>query len=266
MYPETTGIVRETIKRRYELIPYIYSLALESHMTASPPQRWTGWGYEHDPEVWANRKLTDGETQYWLGDSMLVGGVFEPGVSKAQVYLPSGADFINLSAPYQYLKGGQWVEIESKWDDSIPVLGKVGGVVAVGRREQVLSIGDKSNPASLPLDDYRAIELFPPQGRSGKPYQTVWFEDDGISNSQNSISDFTIVYETTDNEVLVNYKEELRGGLTPHWNTLTIVMPVGDQRNVTFNGSELQDSGMDKKGRKTFKTPYLRPRSVASRL
>jgi len=74
MFPEIIPIVRKLIKRRYELIPYIYSLALESHLTASPPQRWTGWGYESDKEVWSNRILTDGETQYWRGESLLCGG------------------------------------------------------------------------------------------------------------------------------------------------------------------------------------------------
>lgn len=52
MYPEITPLVRDAIKRRYEILPYIYSLGLESHLTASPPQRWIGWGYESDPEVW----------------------------------------------------------------------------------------------------------------------------------------------------------------------------------------------------------------------
>lgn len=31
MYPEITPLIRDAIKRRYELIPYLYSLMLESH-------------------------------------------------------------------------------------------------------------------------------------------------------------------------------------------------------------------------------------------
>lgn len=87
MYPAITPLVRKAIKRRYEMIPWLYSMMLESHLTATPPQRWTGWGYESDPEVW-KREITDGETQYWLGDALLIGGVYEPGVSQAKVYHP----------------------------------------------------------------------------------------------------------------------------------------------------------------------------------
>ncbi|KAK5241097.1 hypothetical protein LTR16_009769, partial [Cryomyces antarcticus] len=76
MYPEVTHIIRAAIKRRYELLPYIYSLALESHLTASPAQRWVGWGYEDDPNVWEDTLLR-GEEQYWFGDNLLIGGVYE---------------------------------------------------------------------------------------------------------------------------------------------------------------------------------------------
>lgn len=90
MYPEITPLVRDAIKRRYEILPYIYSLGLESHLTASPPQRWIGWGYESDPEVWT-KALKSGEEQFWFGDTILVGGVYEPGVTVAKMYLPRKA-------------------------------------------------------------------------------------------------------------------------------------------------------------------------------
>jgi hypothetical protein len=38
-----------------------YSLGLESHKFATPPQRWTGWGYESDPEVWTKALSTGTE-------------------------------------------------------------------------------------------------------------------------------------------------------------------------------------------------------------
>ena len=116
MYDETTPLVRDIIKRRYELIPYLYSLALESHTTATPPQRWTGWGFEQDPEVWQNKLLTDGETQYWLGDALLVGGVFEADRDTGKMYLPKDPanpdlQFLDVNASQQYYNAGQWVDI-----------------------------------------------------------------------------------------------------------------------------------------------------------
>ncbi|KAL1796768.1 hypothetical protein ACET3X_005308 [Alternaria dauci] len=260
MYPEVTGLIRDTIKRRYELIPYLYSLALHSHMTATPPQRWTGWGYENDPEIWANKVLTDGETQYWLGDALLVGGVFTPGAETASMYLPKdSADpdgaFLDLNnEPQIYYNAGQWVDIPAHWKSSIPVLAKVGTAIPVGRAEQVLSVGEITNPANLPQDDYRAVEIFPPKASSkGKEYTSVWYEDDGVSPPPAKISVFTVKYETTETQVLVQYEEKLQEGFSPHWKELEIILPRGDTRSVVFNGADAAKSGVDKLGREKWK-------------
>lgn len=256
MYPEVTSIIRDTIKRRYELIPYLYSLALQSHMTATPPQRWTGWGYESDPEIWTNKILTDGETQYWLGDALLVGGVFTPGAETATMYLPKDASdpnaaFLDLNnEPQTYYSAGQWVDIPSHWQSSIPVLAKVGSVIPVGRAEQVLSLGETNNPANLPLDDYRGVEIFPPKASSsGKVYTSTWHEDDGVSPPPARVSVFTISFESTATQVLVQYEEKLQDGFVPHWQDLEVVLPRGDGRSVVFNGADAEKKGTDKLGR-----------------
>ncbi|CBX97527.1 hypothetical protein IAQ61_007064 [Plenodomus lingam] len=271
MYKETTPLVRDIIKRRYEIIPYLYSLSLESHQTATPPQRWTGWGFESDTEVWSNKILRDGETQYWLGDAILVGGVYEPGVEKAKVYLPRESTdpdlhFLDLNnTPQTYYQSGQWIEISAKWTNSIPVLAKVGGAIPIGRPEQVLSAGETANPANLPPDDYRGVELFPPQGSShGKVFSNKWYEDDGISPPPARTSIFQISYQTTEAEVLVDFKKILQPGFAPAWSQLEIILPAGDERNVTFNGTRAHKSETDLKGRVHFKTDQVLQQSYWS--
>jgi len=259
MYEETTPLVRDIIKRRYELIPYLYSLALDSHLTATPPQRWVGWGYDQDPEVWTNKVLTDGETQYWLGDSLLIGGVFEPGTTTAKVYLPADAsnpdlEFLDLNNAAHTYKAGQWIEVSAKWDESIPVLAKVGSAIPVGRPEQTLAFGDKSNPANLPLDDYRAVEVFPPKGSSnGKTYSTTWYEDDGISPPPASISTFELRYTTTEDVIEVELVKKLQPGFEPAWSDLAVILPVGETRSVKLNGQAAEQAKTDGKGRAHFK-------------
>ncbi|KAF2678893.1 glycoside hydrolase family 31 protein [Lentithecium fluviatile CBS 122367] len=260
MYEETTSLVRDIIKRRYELIPFLYSLALDSHQTATPPQRWTGWGYEQDREVWTNGALTDGETQYWLGDALLIGGVFEAGAEAARVYLPkdpSNPDlqFLDLNnAPQTYYAAGQWVDIRAPWTQSIPVLAKVGGAVPVGRAEQVLSVGETSNPANLPLDDYRGVEVFPPKRSShGKVFTNTWFEDDGVAPPPARISNFVFRYETTDSEVVVVFEERLQVGFEPKWTDIDVVLPAGDTRYVRFNGRKAENGMVDGKGRRHWR-------------
>ncbi|KEY71174.1 hypothetical protein S7711_10560 [Stachybotrys chartarum IBT 7711] len=259
MHPSITHLVRRAIKRRYALIPYLYSLSLEGHLSATPPQRWTGWGYEGDDTVWTSRELTDGETQYWLGDALLVGGVYEPGVSKGRVYLPRKDDgdegYVNLNAPWQYLQAGQWVDVDAEWHGAgIPVLAKVGSAIPVGRDVQVLSPGEKTNPAGLPLDDYRAVEIFPPQGSSPKWFETTWLEDDGVAvATRNKIARYTVSYRAAEEEVLVRFARDESEGFAAPWRDLVVVLPVGDGRRVVSEaGEQVVDLGRDEIGRRRF--------------
>lgn len=238
MYPEITHLVRKAIKRRYEIMPYIYSLGLESHLEASPPQRWIGWGYESDPEVWT-KQLKRGEEQYWFGDSLLVGGVYEPGVAKARLYLPRRAGdqfdfgYVNLNSPYQYLASGQWVTIDSPWQDHIPVLAKVGGAVQVGKSSQTRMPGDVT-PAckTLEEDDFRGVEIFPPHGSShGTTFLSSWYEDDGLA-LEPEIAMFTIGYSSTNEKVMVTLSSRSGDKFVPAWKEVVIILPHGDSRYV----------------------------------
>jgi alpha-glucosidase (family GH31 glycosyl hydrolase) len=265
MYPEITPLVRDTIKRRYEILPYIYSLALESHLQASPPQRWIGWGYETDPEVWT-KKLKQGEEQFWLGDTLLVGGVYEPGVTIAKVYLPRKADilssgfdhgYVNLTAPYQYLASGQWVDITSEWKTSIPVLARIGGAVPVGKSVVTRTPGEAQideAAANLEEDNYRGVEIFPPRASShGQVFSTTWFEDDGISRAAD-VSSFTITYSSTEEKVTIGFEKGESNGYTPAWKDLDIVLPHGDARHVVSElGKPLEYRDVDPRGRSVYR-------------
>jgi len=237
MYPEITPLIRDAIKRRYELIPYLYSLMLESHMSATPPQRWTGWGYESDPEVWTPAVMA-GETQYWLGDTLLVGGVYEPGVTTAKMYLPGipgNEGYINLNAPYQYFDSCQWVEIESPWKKSIPLLAKVGGGVVIGRETQTRSGGDFRYPSpNVVEDDYRAVEIFPPGEASDTWYSYTWYEDNGISQNAD-VSSFTLKYRSAnESRILVEFVRGAENNFKPRWKGLDIILPRRDSRIVSL--------------------------------
>jgi alpha-glucosidase (family GH31 glycosyl hydrolase) len=260
MYPEIIPEVRRAILRRYELIPYLYGLMLKSHLTALPPQRWVGWGYEADPEVWTNRVLKDGEQQYWLGDTLLVGGVYEAGVSEAHIYLPKRDDadpgFLNTNAPHQYLAAGQWHTIASPWHGSIPVLARIGGAVPVGKEEQVVAPGDKINEAGLSEDDYRGIEIFPPPALRARyeKHTNTWLEDDGVSPAPAKLAEFTFIYAATGAQIEVDFVKDT-SQFAPPWigNGLTVILPVGDTRDVvTVNGSPVSRQSMDVSGRRRF--------------
>ncbi|KAJ5157399.1 uncharacterized protein N7482_008499 [Penicillium canariense] len=261
MYPEITPLVRDTIKRRYEMLPYIYSLGLESHKDASPVQRWIGWGYETDPEVWNNKTLKEGEEQFWLGDTILVGGVYHAGVTSAKVYLPRKTGdafdygYVNMNAPYNYLASGQWVEIESQWRESIPLLAKIGGAIPIGKNVHTRVPGDETAASQgvKEIDDYRGLEIFPPRGSShGVVFKNTWYEDDGISQ-QPKTAVYTVHYSSTEEKVLVHFERDQTAGFVPAWKQLEIILHNGDNRRVvTSSGQEIIHKGTDSRGRGVY--------------
>jgi len=272
-YPEIIPNIRAAIKRRYEIMPYIYSLGLESHLTASPPQRWIGWGYESDPEVWT-KTLKRGEEQYWFGDSLLIGGVYEPGVDQAKLYLPRKSDdgsfdhgYINLNAPYEYFAAGQWVTIASKWRDSIPILAKIGSAVPVGKSVQTRMPGElRPKCKTLEEDDYRGIEIFPPQRSShGKTFSTTWYEDDGLSANTN-ISSFTVSYSSTEEKVVVALEPHPDNTFIPPWTEVIFILPHKDTRYIESASGSPVELVNSESGRVQYKmvVPGLRSRVVCN--
>ncbi|GAA1242086.1 glycoside hydrolase family 31 protein [Oryzihumus leptocrescens] len=77
-------IVREAVKLRYRLLPYIYSAFIRASETGEPVQRPLVFDHQYDATV---RDLDD---QYLFGTDLLVAPVLEPGATSRQVYLPAG--------------------------------------------------------------------------------------------------------------------------------------------------------------------------------
>ncbi|KAH8673514.1 family 31 glycosyl hydrolase [Xylariales sp. PMI_506] len=283
-YPSVSPLTRAAIKRRYELVPYTYSLMLKSHRDAVPPQRWTGWGYESDPNVWT-KEILKGDSQYWFGDALMIAGVYEPGVSSARVYLPghdTDPGFLNLTAPYQHLAAGQWHDISSTWHTSIPVLARIGSAIPVGKSKPTTCIaGDDPEFPNMAKDDWRGVEIFPPPlihdadasngytsgAQPGDVFTTEWLEDDGISTADKAdLFAVTLAYGVLDDRrIQVKVSLSKYGGYEPLWlrgGSLSLLLPVGEEREVSlFEGAEgsVQDGGRDNKGRRIWKLSVSTP-------
>ena len=279
MHPSITPLVRQAIKRRYELIPYTYSLSLASHLTAVPPQRWTGWGYEQDPNVWA-REILAGDTQYWFGDALLVAGVYAPGETSARVYLPKGKEgsdfgFVNTHAPHQWLESGKWHEIPSPWATSIPVLARCGSAVPVGKDKptRCRAAADPEFP-NVEEDDWRGVEIFPPPCApakdGGATFTSTWLEDDGISaKAKVQMAAITVEYSVGPGaaELRVRVGAVKEGEWEPLWlpGGIDIILPFGEERVVRAvdGNAHVVDKGPDAAGRRVWNiSVHIKPGKI----
>lgn len=114
------SIMRKFLKNRYRLIPYIYSESYHTHMTGHPLIK---------PVFWADGSASpsETETEYMLGDSILVAPVTVPNASQRSFHLPAGRwyDYWN---PDRYQRGGAIITEETDIH-SIPVFVKESAII-----------------------------------------------------------------------------------------------------------------------------------------
>jgi alpha-glucosidase len=117
---ETTRRVREALRLRYSLIPYLYTLAWEASQTGCPPVRPLFWA---DP---GDRRLWQVEDAFLFGSALLVAPILEEGAQDRQVSLPGGEWFDFWSDAR--IEGGDSVRLQASLDH-IPLLARAGSLL-----------------------------------------------------------------------------------------------------------------------------------------
>ena len=127
---EASDVLRFFTKLKCRLMPYIYSLAINAHLTGIPVMRPMHLEFEDD----LNCAYLD--RQFMLGDSILVAPVFTPSSDGKAVnqkfYLPKGK--------WTHLISGKLIEGEGWFEDSydyfsLPVFVREGSVIPFGTNE-----------------------------------------------------------------------------------------------------------------------------------
>ena len=117
-------IIRDIIKQRYSLAPYIYTMARHAYDTGVSLCRPMYYDYPDAQEAYTNRN------EYMFGDNYLVYPITQPmndGVSLQKVWLPDGNDWYELTSGTM-LKGGQTVERRFLLDE-YPIYVKAGSII-----------------------------------------------------------------------------------------------------------------------------------------
>jgi alpha-glucosidase len=114
------AIVREALRLRYRLMPYIYAAFLTASETGAPVQRPLVFDHQDDPLV---RDIDD---EYLFGRDLLVAPVLQAGQTSRQVYLPEG-DWYDWHSGER--SGGRaFIQVPTPMEQ-IPVFARGGAVV-----------------------------------------------------------------------------------------------------------------------------------------
>jgi alpha-glucosidase len=154
--------VREAIRLRYRLLPYLYAAFVRSGQTGEPVQRPLVFDYQDDAAV------RDVDDQYLLGRDLLVAPVIRPGTTARQVYLPAGQWYDWHSGEPA---GGACFVIVPTPMDRIPVFARGGAVIPIWPDAPPAAAGHQPEVVEL--------HLFVP-GADGRT-TSVLVEDDGLT-------------------------------------------------------------------------------------
>jgi alpha-glucosidase len=215
MHPKATSVVRDLIRLRARLAPYLYDLMWRYHRDGDPILHPAFSDFAHDHRTFAEND------ELMLGPSLLAAPVVEAGRTERVVYLPRGADWIDWWTD-EACKGGETADCPAPWDKPVMFV-RAGHVIPLNIAEQHFA-----KPAHL-----LALRLFPPESGT---LAGVVFEDDGETDAwRNGRYRLWRLSGTCDTSA-IKLTLDRDGGLAPTDKTLRLLLPLNEARRVEIAG------------------------------
>ncbi|KGQ69547.1 alpha-glucosidase [Chelonobacter oris] len=217
MYPEVTPIIREAIKLRYRLMPYLYNLLWKAHHEHEPMLRPTFLDHESDS------KTFEENDDYLLGQDLLVASVVEAQQITREVYLPNNQygwyDFYT----HQWFAGKQTVTADAPLE-RIPLFIKAGSILPLSG----------INLKNTRQDNQRELLImpFPDKGST----TITLFDDDGTSFNYLKNEYLCLELKMTCSENKIDLTIHKKGTFIPDYTEISLTLPVGEKRTLIVNG------------------------------
>ena len=211
-------IIRDWLRLRYRLIPYLYTLYWRAAEFGEPIQRPLFYEFDADPRAFAD------SDDFMLGPSLLVASVVEPGQRERSVYLPEGpAEWIDFWSG-EHVAAGDTVVAAAPLE-RIPLFVPAGAMIPTT---------DTSDMRRLHDEPSRALRIFPGRGRGTSTF--TLYEDDGLSHGHRDgdRAEIECVLEWTDRALRVHAAK--RGRFPLPYATIRVLRPPGERRRLELSG------------------------------
>lgn len=165
MFSDKTPLIRDAIRFRYRMSPYLYSLMERAHENGLPIMEAMFLAFQNDPATW-----NEGINYMW-GDHLLVANVVEKGQTVRPVYLPRtdnpAEKWYDFCTRAEYAPG---TTVDVPVDlPSIPLFVRSGAIIPQSGNELMNLMHEKTTDLNI---------LMAPDVDSS----FVLYEDDGVSN------------------------------------------------------------------------------------
>ncbi|TDR55565.1 glycoside hydrolase family 31 protein [Paenilisteria rocourtiae] len=220
MYPEVAEDIKNLIKFRYQLTPYLYNALYEAHAYYRPVIRPVFYEFSGDERTF------EPSDDFMLGDAMLVASVVEKGATTRQVYLPAFVDGWYDYHEENWYEGGQTITVPAPFDKP-PLLIKAGSMIPTNDDQVTFAVRKES----------RGIKLFP-HAMEGQSEYTL-FEDDGVSIiGDTTFTKIHLKMTTTATQIDVHVTKT--GAYQLPYEQIHFYAPRNETRKLLINGKELE--------------------------
>lgn len=178
---------------RYQLMPYIYSLAGKTYLDDYTIMRPLVMDYADDAQV---RSVS---TQYMFGPSLMVAPVYAYRAESRPVYFPKGTDWYDFYTGKLYA-GGQQQDVAAPYE-RMPLFVPAGGILLFG--PEIQYVGEKKPDE---------IDVYVYAGKNGSFYL---YEDEGTNNRyrEGAFSKITFTYDDAQKTLSVSEREGTYPGM-----------------------------------------------------
>lgn len=213
MHGEVTSHIRDLIRFRYRLLPYLYDLMWRYSRDYEPAIRPTFHDFPDDPRCF------DENDDMMLGGALLVAPVVEPGEASREVYLPAGTRWFDFWSG-EVFEGGRTVSRPAPFRRP-PLLVREGSVVALNTAEQHF----------VERADTRGFQVFPLVRGT---FEAEVYDDDGESIDTKSIRMWRVCVTCSETDVEISVGVQENGAAMSC--DAEIFLPATEKRRVTVSG------------------------------
>jgi alpha-glucosidase (family GH31 glycosyl hydrolase) len=227
----------QNVRQRYELSPYLYSLAHRAYLYGEPVFPPLVFYYSEDPNV----REMGGEKL--IGRDLLVAPVAAEGEKEHRVYLPAG-QWVNYHSDEWVSSTGEWVGPAPLYPDNrytLPLFARAGGIIPeMYVDEQTMNILGKR------ADGTQRGELVVRVYASPEHTEFTLYEDDGvtIAYQKGEVRTTVISQQLAGGDATVSISAAsgtYQGALSKRDNVVRLVVDGMAAGGVTLNGAPLPE-------------------------
>jgi alpha-glucosidase len=222
LHPSALGPIRDAIRFRYRLLPYLYTLYRRAAQQGEPMLRPLFYEFEDDPRAYAD------SDDFLLGPNLLVANVVEPGQRERRVYLPpvAGGWFEFWSGALH--AGGQDIVVAAPLD-GIPLFVPAGGMIPMTEPSDYTRLHDEPS---------RALRVFPAQTDGSSTF--TLYEDDGLSLAYRKGEFAEVAFELSTTRDSIALSATKTGRYALPYTRIRVVLPEREHRRIALDGNGVQ--------------------------